>query len=154
MAGRQRPHDSRGVVVGGMTSPEKVAGAILSCAPPGCLSSTTKAAKIMASDAPTFNSGQRLHEKVCIVTGAASGLGRAIALAYASQGARLVVCADLKPTPKSEFEAEEAGTPTHEVICRRHGEYKGLFVRTDVTIGTEIEALVQEAVKLGGRLDV
>ena len=108
----------------------------------------------MTSAVSTFMTGQRLHEKVCIVTGAASGLGRAIALAYASQGARLVVCADLKPTPKSEFEAEQGGTPTHDVICQRHGQQKGVFVKTDVTVGTEVEALVEEAVKLGGRLDV
>ena len=50
--------------------------------------------------------------------------------------------------------AEDAGTPTEEVICRRYGESKGIFVKTNVTLGTEVEALVQAAVKAGGRLDV
>ncbi|KAL9130808.1 MAG: hypothetical protein Q9217_001111 [Psora testacea] len=106
------------------------------------------------SSTPSFATGQRLQDKVCIVTGSSSGLGRAICLAFASQGARLVVCADLKPTSKSTFQAEDAGTPTHEVICKRYGENKGIFVQTDVTIGSEVEVLVQEAVKVGGRLDV
>lgn len=108
----------------------------------------------MATSTPSFAVGQRLEDKVCIITGASSGLGRAISLAFASQGARLVVCADLNPSPKSEFEAEEAGVPTHEVICRRYGEYKGIYVKTNVTRGAEVEALIQEAVKVGGRLDV
>lgn len=43
----------------------------------------------------------RLANKVAIVTGASSGLGRAIALAYAGHGTRLVVCADLQETPRS-----------------------------------------------------
>lgn len=50
--------------------------------------------------------------------------------------------------------AEEAGTSTEEVICRRYGENRGIFVQTNVTVGTEVEALVQAAVKAGGRLDV
>ncbi|KAG7005176.1 2-(R)-hydroxypropyl-coM dehydrogenase [Physcia stellaris] len=106
-----------------------------------------------ASQAPA--TGQRLADKVAIVTGAASGLGRAIALAFAAQGTRLVVCADLHPiTAGTELGAEDAGTPTHEVICQRQGANKAIFVKTDVTDGGQIKALIEEAVKAGGRLDI
>ena len=108
----------------------------------------------MSTPVSIVSVGTRMQDKVCVVTGSSSGLGRAIALTYAAQGARLVVCADLKSTPKSSFMAEEAGTPTDEVICRRYGEGKAIFVQTDVTNGAEVEVLLQMAVKLGGRLDV
>ncbi|KAJ9220361.1 hypothetical protein DTO271D3_7541 [Paecilomyces variotii] len=90
----------------------------------------------------------RLQDKVAIVTGASSGLGRSIAIRYAKEGAK-VVCADLTPTARSE---EEAGITTHDLITQESGQ--AIFVQTDVGNGTQMETLVKEAVKAYGRLDI
>lgn len=90
----------------------------------------------------------RLQDKVAIVTGASSGLGRAIAIRYAHEGAK-VVCADLTPTARSQ---EEAEITTHDLITQKNEQ--AIFVQTDVGDATQMENLVTEAVKVYGRLDM
>ncbi len=82
-----------------------------------------------------------LKEKVALVTGGGSGIGRASALAFAREGARVVV-ADV---------AVEGGEETVGLIKKAGGE--ALFVRADVTQSAEVEAMVQRAVSAYGRLD-
>ncbi|CRL25030.1 Short-chain dehydrogenase/reductase SDR [Penicillium camemberti] len=90
----------------------------------------------------------RLQDKVAIVTGSSSGLGRAIAIRYAQEGAK-VVCADLTPTARSQ---EEAEITTHDLIIRDGGQ--ATFAKTDVGDATQMENLVQVAVKEYRRLDI
>ena len=95
----------------------------------------------------------RLSDKVAIVTASSSGVGRAIALALAAQGTKLVVCADLQPTARSEI-PHEAAKATHEVIQEQHGGDRALFIKTDALVESEVQACVKEAVSKAGRLDM
>jgi NAD(P)-dependent dehydrogenase (short-subunit alcohol dehydrogenase family) len=87
----------------------------------------------------------RLADKTAIVTGAASGIGRAIAATFAAHGAHVVV-ADLREEPI------EGGEPTLARIAAAGGSAE--FVRTDVTRWAEVDALVGGTVQRRGRLDV
>lgn len=89
----------------------------------------------------------RLHNLVAIVTGSSSGIGRAIALAYGKQGAK-VVCADLAPSPS----AATTGKATHELIEDEKGS--SFFVKVDVSNSKNAKALIDAAVEKFGRLDV
>jgi NAD(P)-dependent dehydrogenase (short-subunit alcohol dehydrogenase family) len=82
------------------------------------------------------------NEQVALVTGASSGIGRATALAFAGEGARVVV-ADLLGT-----EGEE----TVKLIQDRGGE--AVFVKTDVSSPAEVANLVDRAIASYGRLDI
>src|SRR5580692_543592 len=83
-----------------------------------------------------------LEGKVGIVTGGTSGIGREAAVLFAKAGAKVVVA--------GRREAE--GKETVELIRAAGGD--GLFVKTDVSKASQVEALVQKAVEKFGRLDV
>jgi len=79
--------------------------------------------------------------KVAIVTGAASGIGRASARAFAREGARVVV-ADIDGA---------GGDETVRLVTEAGGE--AVFVRTDVSRSADVQAMVAAAVDTFGRLD-
>lgn len=93
---------------------------------------------------------QRLQNKVAIVTGSSSGIGRAIALLYAHEGAK-VVCSDQTPSARTLMQNETSAV-THELIRKASGQ--AVFVKTDVSQANEMKALVGVAVKEFGRLDM
>lgn len=92
----------------------------------------------------------RLTSKVCIITGSSSGLGRAIALTYANEGAH-IVCADLQPTARAEVESE--GLANTDDLVRQKGG-KAIFVKTDMTNPNQVQDLIDKCVEEFGRLDV
>jgi len=83
-----------------------------------------------------------LKDKVAVITGGASGIGRASALLFAQNGAH-VVCVDIDDT---------GGHETIEMIeCNQlHADY----VHADVTDAAQVQALARECERLRGKVDV
>ncbi len=82
-----------------------------------------------------------LDGKVALVTGGASGIGRATALTFAREGAKLIV-ADMN---------EDGGQQTVHMITENGGD--ATFVQVDVSNATEVETMISKAVDTYGRLD-
>jgi NAD(P)-dependent dehydrogenase (short-subunit alcohol dehydrogenase family) len=86
--------------------------------------------------------GKLLEDKAAVVTGGASGNGRAIVETYAEEGADVVV-ADVQETPR------EGGTPTHELVKDEYG-VEAKYVECDVTDTDSLVEAVEAADEFGG----
>jgi len=85
---------------------------------------------------------KRLSGKVAIITGSASGIGRATALLFGREGAQVVI-ADIN---------EAGGRRTVDAIRERGGE--ALFVFADVTVAADVQRMINGTVEAYGRIDI
>ena len=85
---------------------------------------------------------QRLKHKVAIITGGGKGIGKSIALAFAGEGASLVICGrKVSLLEQVSREAQALGASV-------------LPVATDVTVESEVENMVEQTLKKFGKIDV
>jgi NAD(P)-dependent dehydrogenase (short-subunit alcohol dehydrogenase family) len=82
-----------------------------------------------------------LEEKIALITGGGSGIGRAAAILYANEGAKVIV---------SNRNAEN-GNETVRMIKDAGGE--GIYIQTDISKKSDVETLISTIVQKYGRLD-
>lgn len=83
-----------------------------------------------------------LKDRVAVITGAGSGIGRAGAIRLAEEGAIVIV------TDRNE----ESGRETNEAILARGGQSE--FLRVDVSVDDDLRAMIDLAVSRYGRIDI
>jgi 3-oxoacyl-[acyl-carrier protein] reductase len=84
----------------------------------------------------------KLEDRVALVTGGAQGIGRAIALAMAGEGAHVAVC---------ELNVQGAEEVCREIVALGR---QALAVRADVTVKAEVDAMVGRVEDRFGRIDI
>jgi 3-oxoacyl-[acyl-carrier protein] reductase len=84
----------------------------------------------------------KLSNKIALITGAGSGFGRASATLFAREGAKISVV-DLD---------EKTGQETVSLIKQKGGE--AIFIRADVSKGSDVEMMIKKTVDTFGRLDI
>lgn len=103
----------------------------------------------MADRIDTADAGRTVETvlagRTAVITGAASGIGRAIAVRLARDGANVVV-ADNRTEPR------EGGVPTAELITADGGS--AVFIETDVTDEDRVRAVISASVRRFGTLDI
>lgn len=95
--------------------------------------------------------GDRLQEKVAVVTGSSSGNGRAIAVAFAREGAA-VVCSDVRKSALEGGYEEDIEKDTDDAIRDEGGRAE--YLDADASKASDVKAVIEKAVSSFGRLDV
>ncbi|MFD9958827.1 SDR family NAD(P)-dependent oxidoreductase [Amycolatopsis sp. NPDC058986] len=93
----------------------------------------------------------RLKDKTAVVTGSSSGNGRAIALALAAEGAK-VVCSDIRKSTRNGGYDIDADRDTDDLIRGTGGTAE--YLDADASKAADIQAVVDHAIETFGRLDV
>lgn len=86
---------------------------------------------------------KKLEGKVAVVTGAGSGIGKAIAVAFAREGADIVVA--------DRIDEAQAGAAMEAITGHGH---QAIFVRTDVSDEASVNAMTDKALQHFGRVDI
>jgi len=84
---------------------------------------------------------QGIKDRIALVTGGASGIGRATALAFARESAQVIVV------------DRDAAGGEHTIAEIRNGGGRGQFIRADVSIAAEVERAIGNAAKAFGHID-
>jgi len=91
----------------------------------------------------------KLKNKVAIVTGGSRGIGKQICLAFAKEGAKVVVAA------RTEKEGERLPGTIHQTVDEIDAiGGQALAVRTDITVDEDVEALARQTLEKFGRIDI
>jgi NAD(P)-dependent dehydrogenase (short-subunit alcohol dehydrogenase family) len=95
-----------------------------------------------AAPIPPSPGRRRFEGKVVAITGATSGIGRAAALAFAAEGAKVAFCG----------RRTNLGAEVEQQIKQNGGE--ALYIKADVLVESEVKEFIDRAVSVFGKLDV
>ena len=94
----------------------------------------------------------KLENRVAIVTGGSSGIGRGICIELAREGARVVVCDVVERPRPGKYHDRDVTTPTVDELNAMGS--KGIFVQADVSDEADVSRLVDRTLETFGGLDV
>lgn len=90
-----------------------------------------------------MNGPQLLKDKIALITGASRGIGQAIALAFAKQGAKLVLSARALENLKET-----------EGLIQKESNASCILTQANVSVGDEVDQVVKKALDTHGRVDI